>query len=104
MVVRLYGYAIWERVQLILDGMFKDYGVENAYFPMFIPYSLLDKEKEYVKGFSSELAIVTHGGGEKLAEPLVVRPTSETWGTPHIVVGEFGLIITEINIGSAKII
>ncbi len=78
MVIRPYGYAIWERVQQVLDGMFKDYGVENAYFPIFIPYSLLEKEKEHVSGFSPELAIVTHGGGEKLVEPLVVRPTSET--------------------------
>lgn len=78
MVIRPYGYAIWERVQQVLDIMFKKYGVENAYFPLFIPYSLLEKEKEHVKGFSPELAVVTHGGGEKLAEPLVVRPTSET--------------------------
>lgn len=78
MVIRPYGYAIWERVQQVLDAMFKEYGVENAYFPLFIPYSLLEKEKEHVKGFSPELAVVTHGGGEELAEPLVVRPTSET--------------------------
>ena len=78
MVIRPYGYAIWERAQQVLDGMFKEYGVENAYFPIFIPYSLLEKEKEHISGFSPELAIVTHGGGEKLTEPLVVRPTSET--------------------------
>jgi prolyl-tRNA synthetase len=78
MVIRPYGYAIWERLQHILDTMFKEYGVQNAYFPLFIPYSFLEKEKEHMKGFSPELAIVTHGGGEKLKEPLVVRPTSET--------------------------
>ncbi|MBI5613981.1 proline--tRNA ligase [Candidatus Gottesmanbacteria bacterium] len=78
MVIRPYGYAIWERLQHILDTMFKEYGVVNAYFPLFIPYSFLEKEKEHMKGFSPELAIVTHGGGEKLKEPLVVRPTSET--------------------------
>ncbi|MFH0749678.1 MAG: proline--tRNA ligase [Candidatus Gottesmanbacteria bacterium] len=78
MVIRPYGYAIWETVQRIFDGMIKPAGVENAYFPMFIPMSLLEKEKEHVEGFSPELAVVTHAGGEKLAEPLVVRPTSET--------------------------
>lgn len=78
MVIRPYGYAIWEHVQQILDNMFKSIGVENAYFPMFIPHSLLEKEKAHVEGFSPELAIVTHGGGEKLKDPLVVRPTSET--------------------------
>ncbi|MCX8009219.1 MAG: proline--tRNA ligase [Patescibacteria group bacterium] len=78
MVIRPYGYAIWERVQSILDGMFKAYGVQNAYFPLLFPYSLLEKEKAHVAGFSPELAVVTHGGGEDLAEPLVVRPTSET--------------------------
>ncbi len=78
MVIRPYGYAIWERVQEILNQMLKGAGVENAYFPLFIPYSLLTKEKEHVAGFSPELALVTKGGGEDLAEPLVVRPTSET--------------------------
>lgn len=78
MVIRPYGYAIWERVQSILDGMFKAGGVQNAYFPLFIPHSLLDKEKTHVKGFSPELAVVTIGGGEELKDPLVVRPTSET--------------------------
>lgn len=78
MVIRPYGYAIWERVQEILDKMFKDGGVQNAYFPLFIPQSLLQKEKEHVEGFSPELAIVTIGGGEELKDPLVVRPTSET--------------------------
>jgi prolyl-tRNA synthetase len=78
MVIRPYGYAIWENVQKIFDAMTKTGGVENAYFPLFIPLSFLLKEKDHVEGFSPQLAIVTHGGGEKLAEPLVVRPTSET--------------------------
>ncbi len=78
MVIRPYGYAIWETVQHIFDGMIKAARVENAYFPMFIPESFLKKEKEHVEGFSPELAVVTHAGGEKLTEPLVVRPTSET--------------------------
>ena len=78
MVIRPYGYALWEKVQEIFNVMMKSAGVENAYFPLFIPHSLLEKEKEHVKGFSPELAIVTIGGGEKLKDPLVVRPTSET--------------------------
>jgi prolyl-tRNA synthetase len=78
MVVRPYGWALWENIQHALDGMFKATGHVNAAFPMFIPMSFLEKEKEHVEGFSPELAIVTIGGGEKLEEPLVVRPTSET--------------------------
>ena len=78
MVIRPYGYAIWEKVQEIFNAMIKPAGVENAYFPLFIPLSLLEKEKEHVEGFSPELAIVTIGGGEKLKDPLVIRPTSET--------------------------
>lgn len=78
MVIRPYGYAIWESIQRVFDVMIKAAGVENAYFPIFIPYSFLQKEKKHVEGFSPQLAVVTHGGGEKLAEPLVVRPTSET--------------------------
>lgn len=78
MVIRPYGYAIWEKVQQIMDAWMKAAGLENAYFPLFIPHSLLEKEKEHVKGFSPELAIVTVGGGEELKDPLVVRPTSET--------------------------
>ncbi len=78
MVIRPYGYAIWEHVQEIMNGFMKAAGIENAYFPLFIPHSLLEKEKEHVEGFSPELAIVTIGGGEKLKDPLVVRPTSET--------------------------
>lgn len=78
MVIRPYGYAIWEHVQEIMNAFMKREGIQNAYFPLFIPYSLLEKEKEHVEGFSPELAIVTIGGGQKLKEPLVVRPTSET--------------------------
>ncbi|MEK7174467.1 MAG: proline--tRNA ligase [Patescibacteria group bacterium] len=78
MIIKPYGYAIWERIQATLDGWFKEAGVQNAYFPIFIPMSLLEKEKGHLEGFSPELAVVTHGGGEKLAEPLAVRPTSET--------------------------
>jgi prolyl-tRNA synthetase len=78
MIIRPYGYEIWERIQLFLDGKFKELGVKNAYFPLFIPNSFLTREKEHVEGFSPQLAVVTIGGGEKLNEPLVVRPTSET--------------------------
>jgi prolyl-tRNA synthetase len=78
MVVRPYGWALWENIQQALDGMFKATGHVNAAFPLFIPMSFLEKEKEHVEGFSPELAVVTIGGGEKLEEPLVVRPTSET--------------------------
>lgn len=78
MVIRPYGYAIWENVQKSMDAWFKEYGVQNAYFPLFIPMSLLSREKEHVKGFSPELWVVTQGGGKELTEKLVVRPTSET--------------------------
>jgi len=78
MVIRPYGYAIWERLQSTLDGMFKETGHVNAYFPLFIPQSYLEKEADHVEGFAPETAVVTHGGGKKLDEPLVVRPTSET--------------------------
>lgn len=78
MVIRPYGYALWEKVQEIFNGMMKTKNIQNAYFPLFIPHSLLEKEKAHVKGFSPELAVVTIGGGEKLKDPLVVRPTSET--------------------------
>ncbi|MFZ6014983.1 MAG: proline--tRNA ligase [Patescibacteria group bacterium] len=78
MVIKPYGYAIWELMQKDLDSRFKSKGVQNAYFPLFIPQSFLTKEAEHVEGFSPELAVVTHAGGEKLDEPLVVRPTSET--------------------------
>ncbi|HKJ67175.1 MAG TPA: proline--tRNA ligase [bacterium] len=78
MVIRPYGYAIWERLQQTLDTMFKETGHENAYFPLFIPQSYLEKEAEHVEGFAPETAVVTQGGGKELDEPLVIRPTSET--------------------------
>jgi len=78
MVIRPNGFAIWENIQKILDQKFKDTGVENAYFPLFIPHEFLEREKKHVEGFSPELAVVTHAGGKKLDESLVVRPTSET--------------------------
>jgi prolyl-tRNA synthetase len=83
MVIRPYGYAIWEAIQRALDDRIKATGHENLYFPLFIPYRLLEKEAEHVEGFAPEVAVVTHAGGEKLEEPLVVRPTSETviWST-----------------------
>jgi prolyl-tRNA synthetase len=78
MVVLPYGWALWENIQGALDRRFKETGHVNAAFPLFIPMSFLEKEKSHVEGFSPELAVVTHGGGQKLEEPLVVRPTSET--------------------------
>ena len=78
MIIRPYAYAIWELLQADMDARFKATGVENAYFPLFIPESFLKKEASHVEGFSPELAIVTIAGGEELAEPIVVRPTSET--------------------------
>ena len=78
MVIRPYGYAIWENIQRELDARFKATGHENAYFPLFIPYSYLLKEADHVEGFAPEVALVTHVGDEELPEKLVVRPTSET--------------------------
>src|SRR5881397_607415 len=78
MIIRPNGYAIWEKMQQALDGMFKETGHQNAYFPLFIPESFLQKEAEHVEGFAPEVAVVTHAGGSKLEEPLVIRPTSET--------------------------
>lgn len=89
MVIKPWGYALWENMQGVLDGMFKETGHENAYFPLFIPKSFLEKEAEHVEGFAKECAVVTHhrlepgadGGlvpAGKLEEPLIVRPTSET--------------------------
>ena len=78
MVIRPNGYAIWEKMQRALDDMFKETGHQNAYFPLFIPEAFLEKEAEHVEGFAPEVARVTHAGGGKLEEPLVVRPTSET--------------------------
>jgi prolyl-tRNA synthetase len=78
MVIRPSGYGIWERMQRALDDMFKATGHVNAYFPLFIPESFLKREAQHVEGFAPETAVVTHGGGKKLEEPLVIRPTSET--------------------------
>ena len=83
MVIRPYGYAIWEQMQHILDETFKETGHENVCMPMFIPESLLQKEKDHVEGFAPEVAWVTHGGSEKLEERLCVRPTSETLFCDH---------------------
>ncbi len=83
MVVRPYGWSIWERMQAAMDERIKDAGAENAYFPLFIPESYLNREAEHVEGFSPELAVVTHAGGKDLDEPIVVRPTSET------IIGEY---------------
>ncbi|MBQ9757388.1 MAG: proline--tRNA ligase [Clostridia bacterium] len=83
MVIQPYGYAIWENIQKELDRRFKETGHENVYMPMFIPESLLQKEKDHVEGFSPEVAWVTHGGAEKLEERLCVRPTSETLFCDH---------------------
>ena len=78
MVIKPYGYAIWENIQRFLDAEFKKLGVQNAYFPMFIPESFFKKEAEHVEGFAPEVAVVTHAGGEELSEKLIIRPTSET--------------------------
>ncbi len=78
MVIRPYGYSLWERMQAELDARIKAAGAANAYFPLFIPQSYLQREADHVEGFAPELAVVTHAGGEELAEPVVVRPTSET--------------------------
>ncbi len=83
MIIRPYGYAIWENIQRTLDDMFKETGHENVYMPMFIPEGLLQKEKDHVEGFAPEVAWVTHGGSEKLEERLCVRPTSETLFCDH---------------------
>jgi prolyl-tRNA synthetase len=83
MVIRPYGWSLWERMQAEMDARIKEAGAQNAYFPLFIPLSYLEREAEHVEGFSPELAVVTHAGGEDLAEPIVVRPTSET------VIGEY---------------
>ena len=78
MVIRPYGYAIWENIQNEFNARFKANGYENAYFPLLIPMSFMTKEAEHVEGFAPEVAVVTHAGGEKLQEPLCIRPTSET--------------------------
>src|SRR3990170_4543009 len=78
MVIRPYGYALWERIVQVLDARIKATGHQNAAFPLLIPESFLKREASHVEGFSPELAVVTHAGGKELEEPLVVRPTSET--------------------------
>jgi len=83
MIIRPYGYAIWENIQSDLDRRFKELGHENVYMPMFIPESLLQKEKDHVNGFAPECAIVTIGGQNTLSERLIVRPTSETLFCDH---------------------
>jgi prolyl-tRNA synthetase len=83
MIIKPHGFAIWEHVQRALDDRFKATGHENVYFPLLIPMSLLDQEADHVEGFAPQVAVVTHGGGEKLEEPLAIRPTSESiiWST-----------------------
>ena len=83
MILRPYGYALWENMQKVMDEKLKATGHENVYMPMFIPESLLQKEKDHVEGFAPEVAWVTHGGDEKLAERLCIRPTSETLFCEH---------------------
>ena len=83
MVIRPNGYAIWERMQAEVDRRIKAAGAHNAYFPLLMPMSFFEREAEHVEGFSPELAVVTHGGGKELTEPLAIRPTSET------VIGEY---------------
>src|SRR3954464_1281466 len=83
MVIRPYGYSLWERMQAEVDARIKAVGAQNCYFPLFIPEGHLKREAEHVEGFSPELAVVTHAGGKELEEPVVVRPTSET------VIGEY---------------
>ena len=83
MVIKPYGYAIWENIQKTLDAAFKKTGHENVYMPMFISEGLLQKEKDHVEGFAPEVAWVTHGGEEELTERLCVRPTSETLFCDH---------------------
>src|SRR5712691_6801698 len=83
MVIRPYGFALWEGIQQALDDRIKATGHQNMYFPLMFPYKLLEREAEHVEGFAPEVAVVTHAGGKELSEPLVVRPTSETiiWST-----------------------
>ena len=83
MVIRPNGYAIWERMQGEVDWRIKAAGAQNAYFPLLIPMDFFEREAEHVEGFSPELAVVTHGGGKELTEPLAIRPTSE------VVIGEY---------------
>ena len=84
MVIKQWGYAIWERLEAAIDERIKAAGARNAYFPLLIPEAFLRREAEHVEGFSPELAVVTHGGGKVLEEPAVVRPTSETIGLSSV--------------------
>jgi prolyl-tRNA synthetase len=83
MVIRPYGYALWENITRVMDNEIKAAGVQNAYFPLFIPKHLLETEAEHIEGFAPHLAVVTVGGGKQLDEPLIVRPTSETIMYPY---------------------
>ena len=83
MIIRPYGYGIWENIQRVLDGKIKETGHENVYMPLFIPESLLQKEKDHIEGFAPEVAWVTHGGSEELAVRICVRPTSEVLFCEH---------------------
>ncbi len=78
MIIRPYGYTIWENIQHYMDARFKETGVVNAYFPLLIPRSFLEREAEHIEGFAPEVAWVTHAGSEELEEPYAIRPTSET--------------------------
>ena len=88
MIIRPYGYAIWENIQHLLDARFKETGVLNAYFPLLIPRSFLEREAKHVEGFAPEVAWVTRGGGEELEEPLAIRPTSETIFGEYMAIAE----------------
>ena len=85
MVIKPHGYAVWEHIQRALDDRFKATGHENLYFPMLFPESLLHKEAEHVEGFSPQVAVVTHGGGQKLDEPLVIRGGAASWPAGNTV-------------------
>jgi len=91
MIIRPYGYAIWENIQSILDAEFKKTGHQNVAMPLFIPESLLQKEKDHVEGFAPEVAWVTYGGSEELEERLCVRPTSETLFCDHYIYSPVGV-------------
>ena len=92
LILKPLGYALWEQVFTNMDPWFKEYGVENVYFPLLIPMSLIEQEKKHLEGFSPELAVVTHAGGEKLDQPYVIRPTSETVITKSFSSGVIELI------------
>lgn len=93
MVIKPYGYALWEQIQRELDRRIKEAGVQNAYFPLFIPESLLTREKDHVEGFAPECAVITHGGGKKLTEPWWCDPHRKPSCTIHLQNG-FRVIVT----------